>query len=44
MKEHWGSGGIAPRILDHGTEMEVSGQLHAPVALPPEKELLILTV
>jgi hypothetical protein len=28
-----GSGGIAPRILDLGTRLEVSGQLHAPDAL-----------
>jgi len=31
MKAYWGSGGIA----------EVSGQLHAPAALPPGKEPLV---
>jgi hypothetical protein len=36
MKTYHGSGGIAPRILDLGTQMEVSGQLHALAALPPE--------
>jgi hypothetical protein len=40
MKAYWGSGGIAPRILDLG-EMEVSSQLHAPATLPPGKEPLI---
>jgi hypothetical protein len=33
-----GCGGTAPRILDPGTEKEVSGQLHDPAALSPEKE------
>jgi hypothetical protein len=31
---YWGNGGIVPSILD----LEVSGQLHAPVALSPGKE------
>jgi hypothetical protein len=30
-----GSGGIAPRIFRPRHWMEVSGQLHAPAALPP---------
>jgi len=34
MKAYWRSGGIAPL-------MEVSGQLHAPAALPPRKEPLV---
>jgi hypothetical protein len=38
MKTYWGSGSIAPRILDLGTRWEVSGQLHVPAALPPGKE------
>jgi hypothetical protein len=42
MKAYWGSGGIAPFILWPRHYMEVSGQLHAPVALPPGKELLVL--
>jgi hypothetical protein len=33
MKTYWGSGGIAPLILD----LEVSDQLHAPAALPQGK-------
>jgi hypothetical protein len=37
----WGSGGIAPRILWPQHYMEVSGQLHAPAALPPGKEPLM---
>jgi hypothetical protein len=37
MKVYWESGGIAARILWPRHEMEVSGQLHAPAALPPEK-------
>jgi len=37
MKTYWGSGGIAPRILDLGG----SGQLHAPAALSPGKESLV---
>jgi hypothetical protein len=32
-----GSGGIAPRILWPQHYMEVSGQLHAPSALPPRE-------
>jgi hypothetical protein len=35
MKAYWGSGGIAPRIL------EVNSQLHAPAALTPGKEPLV---
>jgi hypothetical protein len=38
MKTYWGSGNIAPRILDLGTRWEVSGQIHAPAALPSGKE------
>jgi hypothetical protein len=38
MRAYWGSGGIAPHILDG---MEVSGQLHAPAALSPGKESLV---
>jgi hypothetical protein len=34
MKTYCGSGGIAPRILGRRYQMEVSGQLHAPAALP----------
>jgi len=34
MKAYWGRRDIVPRIL----EMEVSGLLHAPAALPPEKD------
>jgi hypothetical protein len=41
MEPYWWSGGIALRILDLG--MEVSGQLHAPAALPPGKEPLVPT-
>jgi hypothetical protein len=37
MKAYWGSGGIGPRNLD----LEVSGQVHAPVALPLWKEPLV---
>jgi hypothetical protein len=40
MKAYWGSGGIVPRILDLGTTW-MSGQLHAPAALPPGKEPLV---
>jgi hypothetical protein len=38
MKVYWGSGGIVLRILDIGARLEVSGQLHALVPLPPGKE------
>jgi hypothetical protein len=38
MKTYWRSGGIAPRIIDLGTGMEMIGQLHAPAALLPGKE------
>jgi hypothetical protein len=38
MNKYWGSGGTAPRILDLGSRWEVSGRLHAPAALPQEKE------
>jgi hypothetical protein len=39
MKAYWGSGRIAPRILD--LYMEVSGQTHVQAALPPEKEPMV---
>jgi hypothetical protein len=42
MEAYWGSGGIAPRILWLQHEMEVSGQLHAPAALPSGKDLSLL--
>jgi hypothetical protein len=35
MEAYWGSGGIAQLILYPRHFMEVSGQLHAPAALPP---------
>jgi hypothetical protein len=35
-----GSGGIAPCILDLGSRW-LSGQLHAPAALSPEKEAAV---
>jgi hypothetical protein len=38
IKSYWGNGGIAQPIVNIGT-VEVSGQLHAPVALPLRKEL-----
>jgi hypothetical protein len=38
MKAYRGSGGINPLSLSPRHEMEVSGQLHAPAALPPAKE------
>jgi hypothetical protein len=38
VKTYWGSGGIAPLILNLCTYMEVSGQLNALDALPTEKE------
>jgi hypothetical protein len=41
MKAYWGSGGIAPCVLLARHYMEVSGQLHAPAALPPGKEPLV---
>jgi hypothetical protein len=37
MKSYWGSGVIAPLILWPRHYMEVSGQLHAPAALPQGK-------
>jgi hypothetical protein len=40
MKAYWGSEGIAPLIPWPRHYMEVSGQLHAPAALPPGKEPL----
>jgi hypothetical protein len=43
MNAYWGSGGIAPLILIHRHKMEVSGQFHAPAALPPGKEPLVPT-
>jgi hypothetical protein len=41
MKAYWGSESIAARILDLGTRWRLSGQLHAPAALPPGKETLV---
>jgi len=41
MMAYWVSGGIAPGILDLGTRLEVSGQLHGSAALPSRKEPLI---
>jgi hypothetical protein len=41
MNVHWGNGGIAPRISWTRYQMEVSGQLHAPAALPQGKEPLV---
>jgi hypothetical protein len=38
MKTYWVSEGVAPRILNLGTRLEVSGQLHAPASLSPSKE------
>jgi hypothetical protein len=35
MKAYFGSGGISPLILWPRHKTEVSGQLHAPTALPP---------
>jgi hypothetical protein len=43
MKAYWGSRGIAPLILLPRHLKKVSGQLHAPAALPPGKELLVST-
>jgi hypothetical protein len=37
MKAYWGNGGTAPLILWLRHYMEVSGQLHAPAALPHGK-------
>jgi hypothetical protein len=37
MKAYWESGGTAPRILSPRHYMEMSGQLHAPAALPQGK-------
>jgi hypothetical protein len=42
MKPYWGSVGIALRILWPRHYVELSGQLHAPAALPPGKEFLVL--
>jgi hypothetical protein len=42
MKAYWSSGGVAPRILWPQYYEEVSGQLHAPAALPPGKEPQVL--
>jgi hypothetical protein len=41
MKAYCGSVGIAPHILRPRHWMEVSGQLHAPAALPPGKGPLV---
>jgi hypothetical protein len=38
MKAYWGSEGIDPRILAPRHWRAVSGQIHAPAALPPGKE------
>jgi hypothetical protein len=38
MMTYWASGGIAPRILWPRHYTEVSGELHAPAALPSGKE------
>jgi hypothetical protein len=38
IKTYCGSGGIVPRILLPRHLKEISRQLHAPVALAPEKE------
>jgi hypothetical protein len=35
MKTHGGKGVIAPCILNHSTDVEMSGKLHAQDALPP---------
>jgi hypothetical protein len=40
MKAYWGSGGIAPRILDLGTNWRCGGPFHAPAALPRGKRPL----
>jgi hypothetical protein len=37
MKVCWGSGGIAPLIISTSHYVEMSGQLHAPAALPKTK-------
>jgi hypothetical protein len=37
MTGYWGNGCIAPCIVDLGTEMEVSGQLHTSTALTQGK-------
>ena len=37
MKTQRGSKGTALPFLEHGTEMWVGGQHHAPIALPPGK-------
>jgi hypothetical protein len=41
MKAYRANGGIAPLILWPRYQMEVSGQLHAPATLTPEKERLV---
>jgi hypothetical protein len=40
MKAYWGSGGTASSILWSQHKMKVSGQLHAPAALSPGKNLV----
>jgi hypothetical protein len=35
MKAYWESGDMASRIINYGTEIEVSCQLHSPAALTP---------
>jgi hypothetical protein len=39
MKAYWGSGVTVPLILHPVTGLDVSGQLHNPVALPQGKSL-----
>jgi hypothetical protein len=39
MEVYWGSEGIAPRILDLGTSIEVSGQLHDPARFIPRERV-----
>jgi hypothetical protein len=40
-KAYWGNEGIAPLILCSRQQIDVSGQLRAPAALPPGKEPLV---
>jgi hypothetical protein len=39
----WDSGGVAPFILNLRHQIEVSGQLHVSIALPPGKETPVPT-
>jgi len=43
MGGYLGSGGIAPRILDLGTRLDVSGQLNSSAALIPGKDSQVPT-